>query len=226
MKKTDFKIIDDDGNWCVNFEEDGKQCKSFIIDLEKSKPAKQYSAYGLIGDDLDFIRRQAILLKEGVVLFEQKNNNGKSLSKFNLIGSESRDVREHFFMTYVSLCIIYRRLFNSNDSRGLTLNKKDVVGSKYITIHENLMDCANRYIAHSSNSMYEESKVFIVLDNKKNPHVTYHTRKIYFPSASTLAITIEYIDNLLCKIRNKFISLQAKLENDYVNSKLDLIDNN
>jgi hypothetical protein len=227
MKKANLKIIDDnDGKWQVDFEEDGKHCKSFIVDLKKSRIAKQYSAYGLVGDDLDFILRQATFLKEEVALFEQKNKKQGCSKNFGLIEPENNDIKDKFFITYTSLCMIYRRLFTSNASRGLTLNEEDMVNTKYKSIHEDLMDFGNNYIAHSSKSIFEESKVFIVLDTKKNPNIVYHTRKIYFPSTHSLTKTIEHINDLLEKIKIKFKALQSKLKDEYIHNKLDLTENN
>jgi hypothetical protein len=222
MRTTKFKIINDHtGEWEVEFYDNKRKCRTFEIDLTKSKIAKRYSGFSLINKDLNLLLKLAITLKINVDDFE-KNNNDFSGRKFGVIGKGYEEIQDTLFSLFASISIIYGRLFTENKSRGSSLNRKDYVKPQHSEIHDELLKIRHNYIAHSSDKMYEDSKVFVVINpvDESQFRIVYHFSGVNFPAGKLITEMIEHFKSLSGDIKNKLDELNMKLIEEYKNKKL------
>jgi len=222
MRTAKFKIVNDNtGEWEVEFYENEQKCKSLEVDLTKSKVAKSYSGFAIINEDLKLLLRWAKQLKNNVDDFEKKHKDfsGKN---FGIIEKGNEEIQDNYFSLFTAISVIYGRLFTENKSRGVTLNRKDHVKSEHKQIHDELIKIRRDYIAHSSDKMYEDSKVFVVLNpnNSSQFLIVHHFSKVYFSAGKLIDKMIENFKCLEEHMKNKLDALHIKLTEDYKNQKL------
>jgi len=231
MRTTKINIINDNtGEWGVSFYEDGKICKALEVDLKdiSNQKARQYSAYGLVFDDIKLLLKWARQLHTKVNNFEKKQKNILKTKNFNVIqekNGKNEKIQNELFLAFAAISIIHGRLFSSNKSRRLSLARKVCVDRKYYHIHDELMKIRNEYIAHSSNKMYEESKVFVILNPKNESQfcVVYYALKFYFFTSKFVDEIINYFDDLSKKIKIKHDELNLDIEEQYRKDQLNYV---
>ena len=220
MRTTKLRIINDEtGEREVCFYENGQICKSFEIDLTKNKIAKQYSGFFLLDEDLKLLLRWTNQFKNNVEDFERKNESNEK--NFGVIDKGNEEIRSDIFSLFVSISIIHGRLFSSNKSRGLSLKCKDHVKLQYRRIYDELIKARNDYIAHSSDRMYEMSKVFIIYPiTESRFYIVPHSSRIFFFAGKLINEMIEYFQDLSAHVKTKLNELNLKLVEEHNDKKL------
>ena len=216
MRTTKVKIVNDNtAEWEVEFYENKQKCKALEIDLTKSKIAKRYSGFAMIHEDLSLLIKWAQQLRNNVDDFE-KDNIDYSGKNFGVIEKGNEEIRENLFSLFTAISIIYGRLFTKNKSR-LSLERKDHVKPQHYEIHDELVKVRDDYIAHMSDKMYEESKVFVVLNpaNESEYIITDYYNKIYFSSSKLIKEMMENFTDISKYIKDKKDEIHVRLIEEY-----------